>query len=69
MPQTADEINRERIKEAIDYLQMGWKVHSRDFETIQNIGDENQKELIKAIVDPLDVQINDKISKSDYKRN
>ena len=47
---------------------MGWKVHSRDFETIQNIG-ENQKELIKAIVDPLDGQINDKISKSDYKRN
>ena len=44
-------------------------MRAKDFETIQNIEDDKQKELIKAIVNPWDGQVvNDKITVSDYTR-
>ena len=42
----------------------------RDFETIRNIDDKNQKESIKSIVDPLEGQVvNDNITVNDYNRD
>ena len=37
MPQTAVKIEKNRIKEEIEYLQTGLTMQSRDLETIQNI--------------------------------
>lgn len=43
---------------------------SRDFENIENIDEENTKELIKCIVDPSEGQyVNDNINMSDYTRD
>lgn len=42
-------------------------MRAKDFEMIQNVEDEKQKELIKSIVGPLDGQVvNDKIAVSEY---
>ena len=44
-------------------------MRTKDFETNQNIEDDKQKELIKAIVNPWDGQlVNDKKTVSDYTR-
>ena len=45
-------------------------MRAKDFETIQNVEDDKQKELIKAMKYPLDGQVvNDKITVSDYTRD
>ena len=45
-------------------------MRAKDFETIQNVEDDKQKELIKAMIYPLDGQVvNDKITLSDYTRD
>ena len=65
--QTVDEIDEDRIKEEIEYLKTALQVRSRDFETIQNIEDKKQNELLKSITDPADGLItNDKITINDY---
>ena len=38
--QTAEQIDKDRIKEEIEKLQTGLTMWSKDFETIQNIEDE-----------------------------
>ena len=49
------------------YLQTSLNMRAKDFEMIQNVEDEKQKELIKSIVGPLDGQVvNDKITVSEY---
>ena len=54
LPQTNEKIDKERIQESKDYLQIQLQIMSRNFETIENIDEENKKELIKPIVDPSD---------------
>ena len=53
MSQTAEKIDKDRIKEEIEYLQTGITMWSRNFETIQNIEDK-RNELIKSITNPLE---------------
>ena len=48
---TTDKTKRERKKEEIKYLETQLKVRLRDFETIQNIENEKQKELFQSAVD------------------
>lgn len=50
--QTADEIEKERKEEEIKYLENQLKVRLRDFETIQNIDKEKQKEFFQSTVNP-----------------
>lgn len=71
MPQSSDEIDKESIKEEIQYLEKSLGMPSKNFETIQNIEQCNtkwiQNELIKTITDPPDsLIVNDKITISDY---
>ena len=40
MTQTAEQIDKDRIKEEIENLQTGLTMWSKDFETTQNIEDE-----------------------------
>ena len=70
MPQTTEQIDQDKIKEAIQYLQTGLTIQPRDFETIQNIEDEEKTELIKSITNSSEGQIvNNKIAISDYTRD
>lgn len=48
---TTDKTKRERKEEEIKYLETQLKVRLRDFETIQNIENEKQKELFQSTVD------------------
>ena len=68
-PKNEEEIDYERREETKEYLKTELAKRERDFETIQNIDIENQLDLIKSALDPLDGQIaNDAITSADYNR-
>ena len=59
--QISNEIDRDRIEESKEYVKTQIQIRSTDFETIDNVDEENKQELLKSAVDPLDGQyVNDK---------
>ena len=59
--QVSNEIDRNRIEESKEYVKTQIQIRSTDFETIDNVDEENKQELLKSAVDPLDGQyVNDK---------
>ena len=59
--QISNEIDRDRIEESKEYKKTQIQIRSTDFETIDNVDEENKQELLKSAVDPLDGQyVNDK---------
>ena len=66
--QTGQETEKESKEEKIKYLEMQLKIRSGDFETIQNIEHEKQKELFQSIVDSSSsagIRLNDRITVDD----
>ena len=59
--QISNKIDRDRIEESKEYVKTQIQIRSTDFETIDNVDEENKQELLKSAVDPLDGQyVNDK---------
>ena len=66
--QTGQETEKESKEEKIKYLETQLKIRSGDFETIQNIEHEKQKELFQSIVDSSSsagIRLNDRITVDD----
>ena len=69
-PKTSKEIDRYRIEESKEYIETQMQIRSRNFETTDNIDEENKEELLKSVIDTLDSQYgNDDITLSDYTRD
>ena len=69
-PKTSKEIDRDRIEESKEYIETQMQIRSRNFETADNIDEENKEELLKSVIDPLDSQYGkDDITPSDYTRD
>ena len=68
--QIREEMDKDRINESKEFVETRMQIRSRDFETIDNIDEENKKELLKSVIDPLDGQyVNNNITPSDYTRD
>ena len=68
-PSTEEQIHYERRENTKKYLNTELAKRERGFETIREINAENQVELIRSAIDPLDGQIaNDTITSADYNR-
>ena len=68
-PKSEAEIDFERREDTKEYLKMELAKRERDFETIRDIYAENQVELVRSAIDPLDGQVtNNTITSADYNR-
>ena len=66
-PKSEAEIDFERREDTKEYLKTELVKRERDFEIIRDINAENQVELIRSAIDPLDGQVtNDTITSADY---
>ena len=68
-PKTEEDIDHERKEENKEYLKTELAKKERDFKIIRDIDAQNQVDLIKCALDPLDGQYaNDTITSADYNR-
>ena len=61
-----DEISREREQKDKEYLQPQLKIRERDFETIQNIGNEERKKNIQSIINTSGLGLKSNITPNDW---